>query len=116
MQLTLNWHLPSGNVSPINKKMVAVGDFSFIDDALLANTLKYDYDQINDIPGAWTALKNHDSNSSFMFDTYGGIWGTIRSKMSDLHSGASSAISFRNMEYIAKHGWDNYVKMRMNKK
>jgi len=95
--------------------MVAVGDFSFIEDALFANTLKYDYSQINDIPGAWTALKNHNPNNSFMFETDGGIWGIIRSKMSDLHSGASGAISLRNMEYIAKHGWDKYVDMRKNK-
>jgi hypothetical protein len=95
--------------------MIAIGDFSFLDEPLFIDVLQYDYNQINNIPGAWSALKNHDTNKSFMFHTNGYIWDIIRSKMSDSHSGASSAVSLRNMEYIAKHGWDKYVKMKKNK-
>ena len=85
--------------------MVAIGDFSFIEDSMMGPTLQYDYNQINNIPGAWEALRDHDTNKSFMFDTSGPIWDTIREKMSTSHSGASGAISLRNMEYIAKNGY-----------
>jgi len=95
--------------------MVEIGDFSFINDPLMREVLQYDYTQINNITGAWNAFRNHDSNCSFMFDTNGDIRNIITSKMSDSHSGASMAISLRNMEYIAKNGWDKYVKMRKNK-
>ena len=90
---------------------MAVGDFSIIND-FMRETLQYDYNAINSIPGAWDALRNHDPNSSFMFHTRGPIWSTIESKISDAHSGASAAISLRNMEYIAKNGWEKYVQFK----
>lgn len=42
-----------------------------------------------------------------------------RMKLLDEHSGASFALTMRNMEYIAKYGWDSFVtlvKFRRNSK
>jgi len=87
------------------------GDFSIINDSM-RDILQYDYNEINSIPDAWEALKNHNQDSSFMFHTNGGVWTLIHSKMSDAHSGPSAGYSLRNMEYIAKHGWDSYVQLK----
>ena len=86
------------------------GDFSFINDEMMKDALVYDYNIISEmVPGAWNALKNHDSNQSFMFHTNGEIWSKIRSLMWNGHSGASASLCLRNMEYIAKNGWDAFV-------
>jgi len=90
--------------------MVA-GDFSIFNDSM-NEILQYDYNAIDNIPGAWEALKNHDADRSFMFDTHGKIWTLIESKMSDAHSAASASFSLRNMEYIAKNGWEKYVQFK----
>ena len=88
------------------------GDFSFIKNTFECDLLTYDYNVINKIPGAWEALKNHNPAHSFAFHTYGKIWDTITSSMWNGHSGCSGAVSLREMEYIAKHGWDNYKNWR----
>jgi hypothetical protein len=90
---------------------MAVGDFSIIND-FMREILQHDYNEINKIPGAWVALKNHNPDHSFMFHTNGGVWTIIQSRLSDSHSGASAGYSLRNMEYIAKHGWEQYVNIK----
>ena len=85
------------------------GNFSFIDDSMLNDMLTHDYNVIESIPGAWDALRNHDPKKSFMWETEGEIWTEIRSLMWGGHSGASQSLCLRDLEFIAKYGWEKYV-------
>lgn len=88
--------------------MATPGDFSFISDEMWRETLAHDYATLTHV--GWHALKHHDPNKSFMWDTNGAIWDSVRSKLYDGHSGASMACSLRSLEHIAKFGWDEFVK------
>jgi len=44
-----------------------------------------------------------------MWDTEGEIWTEIRAMMWNGHSGASQSLSLRELEFIAKYGWEKYV-------
>jgi hypothetical protein len=88
--------------------MYSSGDFSFIVDDMWRTVLALDYASIT--PAGWKALKMHDSSKSFMWDTNGGVWTDIRSKLYNGHSAASESCSLRTMESIAKKGWDVFVK------
>jgi hypothetical protein len=58
--------------------------------------------------GAWDWLKTFNEES-FMFSSHPLI-STITEKMEYKgHSGASFGWTMRNMEYIAKHGWDSFA-------
>ena len=83
------------------------GDFSFVTDSVWREALTHDYKCIT--PEGWVALKNHNLKKSFMFETHGEIWDLIRKDMWDGHSGSSMALSLREMESIAKNGWEEYV-------
>jgi len=85
-----------------------LGDFSFIRDELWCNTLTEDFAIINN-KNLWNALKKHDGNKPFMFDTNWNI------QLSNAHSGASHALSLRTFEYIAKNGWNSYVNNYISK-
>ena len=86
------------------------GDFSFIKTSIEREALTHDYQVIENIGvDAWKALSNHNPSQSFLWDTKGDIWDTICKQMWYGHSGASMALSLRSMEYIAKHGWEDYV-------
>ena len=88
--------------------MYQPGDFSFVEDALWRKTLTHDYACL--AREDWLALRDHDADDSFILETNGVVWDSIRAKMSDDHSGASMALSLRNLERIAKFGWDAFVK------
>ena len=88
--------------------MTTPGDFSFIAFDLLREALTHDYASLTHM--GWHALKHHDESESFMWDTKGPVWDSIRSKMWDGHSAASMACSLKNLEHIAKHGWDDFVR------
>ena len=79
------------------------GNFSFIKDSLVLETLQWDYNVVekNDL---WDYFKNHDIKKPFMFSNEINDY-----KWYDGHSGASWALSMRTMERIAKNGWENFV-------
>ena len=90
--------------------MYAPGDFSFIKDSDQRDALTHDYQVIENIGiEAWKALSNHDPSKSFLWDTNGDIWDTIRKQLWDCHSASSMAYSLRHLEHIAKKGWNAYV-------
>jgi hypothetical protein len=90
------------------------GDFASIpgmrsDDAQLFS----DAYQAITVTGNWDTMKNfgsEPSETSFMFSS-APFLNDIRKhmKMLNYHSGASYGVTMRNMEYIAKHGWDSFV-------
>ncbi len=89
---------------------VAPGDF-----ANIPGISKFDAKYFSDAyiaiekAGNWEDLKKTQVES-FMFsppDFLGSI--TSQMKLMNQHSGASFGITMRNMEYIAKNGWDAFV-------
>lgn len=84
-----------------------MGDFSFVTDDMWREVLTHDYACITDIE--WRMLEGHDETKSFMWDTNGRAWDTIRAKLYDGHSAASMSCSLRTLERIAKFGWDSFV-------
>ena len=88
--------------------MSTPGDFSFVNDATWRESLTHDYKCLT--PECWTALRNHDETKSFLWETHGHIWDMIRADMWGGHSGASMALSLRDLERIAKFGWDAFVR------
>lgn len=86
------------------QRQFALSDVSFLNDA---------YDAITNAE-CWEHMKNfHDE--SFMFSR-APFLNKVQShmKMLDQHSGASFGCIMRQMEYIAKKGWDAYVKMALS--
>ena len=83
------------------------GDFSFVNDVMWRESLTHDYKCVT--PEVWNALRNHDETKSFMWETHGPIWDLIRKDMWSGHSGASMAMSLRDLERIAKLGWEAFV-------
>ena len=83
--------------------MFKPGDFSFFNDPGFSETLAHDYIIVesNDL---WNDLKNRDINKPFIFDNSFSNY-----NWSNNHSGASLAISLRNMQSIAINGWERYV-------
>ena len=93
--------------------MVA-GDFSHIDCDLTRGSLEGTYKAVSNVKGAWDFLKVYTpaEGQGFMFSSHR-ILTEISNETENLnvgHSGASWGMCMRHMEYIAKHGWDQYVK------
>jgi len=70
-------------------------------------------DAIDKTPGGWEWIKSFSDSEDKSFMLCNDpkkmeIMGNM--KFLDNHSGASLACMFRTMEFIAKHGWDAYVK------
>jgi len=90
------------------------GDFASIpgmrsDDAQLFS----DAYQAITVTENWDNMKNFGSDpseTSFMFSNAPFLTDIQKHmKMMDHHSGSSYGITMRNMEFIAKHGWDVFV-------
>jgi hypothetical protein len=78
------------------------GVFDFIKDPDQREILEYDYKVVTD-NNLWDLFKNHNSDKPIMFlselsdyDWWGG------------HSGASWGLCMRDLEFIAKYGWESY--------
>lgn len=80
---------------------------------------------VNLLQEAYKALDSHDmdvlrrkrpnANEGFMWTRdpeLMAIMDKIDAQSTDGHSGASLAITMRHMQYIAMHGWNDYVRMR----
>ena len=80
------------------------GDFSFLENKGIRETLEYDFKVINEIDGFWEKLKQHPSNQPFYENN-----NYNKLELSPLHSGASRALSLRTFENIAKEGWKIFV-------
>ena len=87
--------------------MSTPGDFSFIKYDVWREVLTHDYASLTHV--GWHALKHHDESESFMWDTNGPVWDSIRSKMYEGHTATTMACSLKNLEHIAKYGWGDFV-------
>jgi hypothetical protein len=91
-------------IMPENERDFALSDVKFLSDA---------YNAITEAE-CWEHMKNFN-DESFMFSRapfLSKIY--VHMKMLDQHSGASFGCFMRQMEYIAKKGWDEYVKMSLS--
>lgn len=95
--------------------MAQPGDFSFINSDFDRPYLADMYQAITEA-GAWEEMKSDPGEGGYMFgkqDVSNKI--TPFMKLADQHSGASFAICMRNMQYIAKNGWNNYVRFTQSR-
>ena len=90
----------------------APGDFSFISDEYEKKILTNMYRAV-EADRVWDYIKNGPSGGSFMFSEEASerLSGVSKAVEDDGHSGASFACSLREIQFIARHGWDAYVKM-----
>lgn len=88
----------------------AEGDFSFIKDNHSKQMLEDGYKTITDLE-LWDWMKSYtpDEDKGFMFSNHAHI-NKIGNAMKTGHSGSSFGWTMRNMEAIAKDGWEEYVK------
>lgn len=77
--------------------------------------LKLAYTAISSVEGGWDFLKTYTPAHGFMYSIPPPKLQEINiaiSKSYEGHSGASYAITMRNMEYIAKNGCEAYCKKK----
>ena len=85
--------------------MSTPGVFDFIKDPDQREILEYDYKVVTD-NNLWPVLKSYNPENSHMF----------LSKISDYewwggHSGTTWGLCMRDLEYIAKNGWESYASL-----
>ena len=85
------------------------GDFSFLPDESDRRQLADFYQAITKAE-AWELLKQDPGEGGFMYSrTWNGEHIHKHMTTLDEHSGASYGLSMRNMQYIAKNGWEAFV-------
>ncbi len=86
------------------------GDFTFIKDAMSKAMLEDGYKTVTDLDmWNWMATFTPEEGKGFMYSNHENI-NKIGKAMKTGHSGASFGWTMRNMEAIAKDGWETYVK------
>lgn len=102
----------------LQKMAIPRGDFSFIYDDATRIYLK-DAWQAIEKTNTWEDLKRNDvpGEGGFMFSSHPVIK-KISSAMDDSlgHSGATFGWTMRQMEYIAKDGWEKWVEAVLSKR
>jgi hypothetical protein len=85
------------------------GDFSFIDD-LYQRALFLDAFTAITITESWPLMRAGPGSGGYMFTNPEGMK-KVEAAMKYMasHSGGSYACVMRDMEFIAKHGWNTYV-------
>ena len=99
----------------IQKKRYYPGDFSFLDDENWSIALIDGYNAVESVgPAAWEELKKHKTKNPLKYG-HNVIFNNIYHNISMTHDAQIVyQIIMRNMEYIAKNGWDDYVKFWIN--
>ena len=95
--------------------MIAPGDFSFLKDQMSEVILKDMYDAVTESEN-WDNLKRFvPGDGGFMYCNKPEWFSRIDQAVKyDGHSGASHGWTMRCIDYIAKHGWDNFT-LKMSK-
>lgn len=78
------------------------------------------FEAIESVPDGWEFLRTYDpGHGGFMFSSPPPKMEEINKAVLDRyggHSGASYGMTMRNMEFIAKQGWDAYVARVLSKR
>ena len=92
---------------------ISPGDFTKFDFPAYQVTMFTDaYRAVSNVPGGWEYLARPDvpQGGSFMFGPETPTMTAINSGMTFTgHSGGTYGLTLRQMEFIAKKGWDAYV-------
>ena len=90
--------------------MYAAGDFSFMKDESSEEMLTDMYNAVS-VSENWENLKGFvPEDGGFMFSKMPEWFSLINKAVKyDGHSGSSHGWTMRCIDYIAKHGWDNFV-------
>jgi hypothetical protein len=96
------------------------GDFSFINCEYSREMLQSAFDAVESVPNGWEALLPEPANG-FMFSSRaeGSVLKQIDRAISERysgHSGSSYACTMRNMQGIARLGWNDYVRFNLNRR
>jgi hypothetical protein len=96
------------------------GNFSFITDNDERQMLRSAFTAIESVPGGWNALlPEPEAGRGFMFQSV--ISGSVMYQINQAidanyggHSGSSYGWTMRQMQGIARLGWEQYVQLRLN--
>ena len=93
----------------------SVGDFSFISDNMFKQSIQNAYNYVNSNQ-LWDFFKTFepDHDKGYMFSNHPTLVQISKALDSDGHSGASFALTMRNMQLIANNDWDTYVHIYLN--
>jgi hypothetical protein len=99
----------------VQKKRYYPGDFSFMDDENWSIALIDGYNAVESVgPTAWEELKKHKTKNPLKYG-HNIVINSIYHNIAMTHdTQIVYQIIMRNMEYIAKNGWDDYVKFWTN--
>ena len=89
--------------------------FSFITDNMFRQAIQNAYNYI-DSNNLWDFFKTYDPDhdKGFLFSSHPTLEQISTALHNDGHSGASFAITMRNMQLIANNDWDTYVQIYLN--
>jgi hypothetical protein len=89
------------------------GDFSFVEDKDIRKSMEIAYESITEL-SFWDWLSTYrPPHNSFMYDINPYVV-AIEERLTqkgEVHSGASFALVMNAMQYIARHGWDKWIKL-----
>jgi len=88
------------------------GDFSFADN--YEREMLADAYQAISVTESWDVMKADPGPGGFMFSANEYMKPINAALKYDGHSGASYAWTMRQMQFIAKNGWDDYVSRYIN--
>ena len=93
-------------------KIYYLGDFSFIKENDTRVIIEDAYNAVSNTEGGWEFIKTFVPKRGFMYADDPKLSEiSHKMKMHDDHSGVSYAWTMRQIEYIAKNGWSNYVQV-----
>ena len=92
----------------VNK--IEPGDFSFMADKGWATACQAGYKAVEQTQlWSWLASYEPDANKGFMFSSHPNLALINNTLEYDPHSGASWACMMRELQHIAKYGWESYL-------
>ena len=95
----------------IQKNKYYPGDFSFLDDENWSIALIDGYNAVEQIGSrGWEELKRHQTKNPIKYGSNNTINNIYHNLVMTHKTQIVYQIIMRNLEYIAKNGWDDYVK------
>ena len=85
-------------------------DFSIIKDAMFITAISEAYNAVFKVKGGYDYVKNKSSREPWMYNSNPIVTQIQDAMDTSHHSGASLALTFRQVEYIIKHGKDEWYK------
>lgn len=104
----------------VNINIPSQSDFSFVTDNNVKEMLSTAFDAVASVPGGWNALlPEPEALRGFMFSIHvpESVLSQIEKGISEryeFHSGFSYSWTMRQMQGIARLGWDTYVTLYLN--